>query len=191
MTDLQTAVEALENLMMINYNRDNYSDYSKLLDKALAALRQIPESVSKEAIATALCGASGSVGGDWRDKKMVRIEGSKDRIVDAIYALQLTAPISYRTDTTAPVGYSREQMVTAMQWADVTDHYIKEDRDEYLSDPTPASKVQIFTVDDIEDLIQSFGKPDDEGRGWAVFEKDFDKLAQAIHAFLTKSRGGV
>ena len=91
----------------------------------------------------------------------------------------------------APVGFSREQMVTAMEWADVTDHYIKEDCDEYLSDLTPASEVPIPTVDDIEDLIQSFGKPDDEGRGWAVFEKDFDKLAQAIHALLTKSRGGV
>ena len=50
------------------------------------------QAVSREAIATALCGASGSVGGDWRDKKMVRVEGSKDRIVDAIYALQLPAP---------------------------------------------------------------------------------------------------
>lgn len=65
---------------------------------ALTHLKEVPEPVSKEAIATALCGASGSVGGDWRDKKMVRVEGSKDRIVDAIYALQLTAQ-----QTTIPI----------------------------------------------------------------------------------------
>jgi hypothetical protein len=61
-------------------------------------LSEVPEMVSKEAIATALCGASGSVGGDWRDKKMVRVEGSRDRIVDAIYSLQLPAPAAQPRD---------------------------------------------------------------------------------------------
>jgi hypothetical protein len=97
--------------------------------------------------------------------------------------------------TTAPVGYSREQMVTAMQWADVTDHYIKEDRDEYLSDLTPATKVPIhgpvFVA--INDIIQRAGD--------AIFELDrertFDDLRREMDnwvsevTFLTKGRGGI
>jgi hypothetical protein len=57
--------------------------------------------------------------------------------------------------------------------------------DQFFDTLTPAAKLQIPTMEEIEDFIQSFGKPDDEGRGWAVFEKDFDKLAQAIHSMLT------
>jgi hypothetical protein len=75
---------------------------------ALTHLKEVPDEVSKEAIATALCGAAGSVGSDWRDKKMVRIEGSKDRIVDAIYALQLTAQ-----QTTIPIP-TVEELAEAM-----------------------------------------------------------------------------
>jgi len=98
-------VEALERI--VSYENKLISDSGarhaavRLAREALAAWRarqpevvglsEVPEMVSKEAIATALCGASGSVGGDWRDKKMVRVEGSRDRIVDAIYSLQLPA----------------------------------------------------------------------------------------------------
>ena len=62
------------------------------------------------------------------------------------------------TDKLLPpvVGYSREQMVTAMEWADVTDHYIKEDRDEYLSDLTPAAQPQPL-IEALEDIAVDDG----------------------------------
>ena len=92
MSYIEMAISSYSDEVSSIENGEQAGRINTLCKVALTHLKEVPDTVSKEAIATALCGASGSVGGDWRDKKMVRIEGSKDRIVDAIYALQLTAP---------------------------------------------------------------------------------------------------
>jgi hypothetical protein len=96
-----------------------------------------------------------------------------------------------RADLTPAVGYSREQMVEAMQWADVTDHYIKEDRDEYLSDLTPAAEVPIPTVKEMADAIEDAIEMDWYGSLNTSLRTDIEDYCKTIHQLLTKGRGGV